>query len=50
MTETSKTDTLPATKAEWLALCGARPLERSEVVAIANGSAARRIAQAEARS
>jgi len=44
MNDTTNTDTLPSTKAEWLALCGARKLDRSEVVAIANGSAARKIA------
>jgi len=43
MNDTQNTDT-PKTKAEWLAACGARKLDRSEVVAIANGSTARKIA------
>jgi len=43
---TNSTDQTPTTPAEWIALCGARKMDRSEVVAIADGTAARRIAAA----
>lgn len=39
-------DPLPTTPAEWIAACGARKLTRGEVVAIADGTAARTIAEA----